>query len=61
MAALVAQEAGARKLIITHISPRYTAGNPAETDELVEEARSIFPNTEMAYDFLTVEVAHRLD
>jgi ribonuclease Z len=61
MAARVAQEAGAKQLLITHISPRYVAGSPAQTDELVEEARSIFPNTEMAYDFLMVEVARPLD
>ncbi|HEX8650083.1 MAG TPA: ribonuclease Z [Pyrinomonadaceae bacterium] len=61
MAARVAQEAGAKQLLITHISPRYMAGKPTETDELIEEARSIFPNTEMAYDFLTVDVARRRD
>ena len=59
MAARVAKEAEARRLLITHISPRYMPGNPVAPDELLEEARSVFPNTEMAHDFLTVEVANR--
>jgi ribonuclease Z len=57
MAARVAREAGVRQLLMTHISPRYLAGNPTEADDLLDEARAIFPNTEMAHDFLTVEVA----
>jgi ribonuclease Z len=56
MAAQVAREAEAKQLLITHISPRYTTGNATEPDELLNEARAIFPNTEMAHDFLTVEV-----
>jgi ribonuclease Z len=59
MAARVALEAGAKQLLMTHISPRYMPGNPVEPDELLSEARAIFPNTEMAHDFLTVEVARR--
>ncbi|MGB7925259.1 MAG: ribonuclease Z [Pyrinomonadaceae bacterium] len=59
MAARVAQEAGAKQLMLTHISPRYVTGNPIEPQDLLGEARSIFPNTEMAHDFLTVEVARR--
>jgi ribonuclease Z len=59
MAARVAQEAGVRRLLLTHISPRYVAGNPIEPDDLLAEARAIFPDTEMAYDFLAVEVARR--
>lgn len=56
MAARVAHEAGARRLIITHISPRYVEGQQIGPAELLAEARSIFPDTEMARDFLTVEV-----
>jgi ribonuclease Z len=59
MAARVAQEAEARQLVITHISPRYAVGNPVEPDDLLREARTIFPNTELAHDFLTVEVPRR--
>lgn len=60
MAARVAQEAEALQLLITHISPRYMVGNPIEPAHLLDEARSIFPNTEMAHDFLTIEVPRRL-
>lgn len=60
MAARVAQEAEVKQLLITHISPRYIVGNPIEPDDLLAEARAIFPNTEMAHDFLTVEVPRRL-
>ena len=59
MAARVAQEAGARHLLLTHISPRYVVGNPVEPGDLLSEARSVFPNTELAHDFLTVEVPRR--
>jgi ribonuclease Z len=59
MAARVALEAGAKQLLLTHISPRYMPGNRIEPDELLSEARAVFPNTEMAHDFLTVEVARR--
>ncbi len=45
-AALVAREAKAKKLILTHFSARYQS-----THELLEEARAIFPNTEVAEDF----------
>jgi ribonuclease Z len=60
MAARVAQEAGAKQLLLTHISPRYVTGNPIEPQDLLREARAIFPNTEMAHDFLTVEIPRRL-
>ncbi|MGL5083333.1 MAG: ribonuclease Z [Microcoleaceae cyanobacterium] len=53
MAAQVALAAGVKKLIMTHFSPRYAPGNPIVLDDLLKEARAIFPNTEMAYDFLT--------
>jgi len=42
-AAAAALKAGARRLMITHFSPRYT-----EPDVLLSEARSIFLNTEAA-------------
>jgi ribonuclease Z len=57
MAARVAAEAGVRQLIMTHFSPRYAPGGPLEPNELLREARVVFPETEMAHDFMTVDVA----
>ena len=51
-AARVAVEAGALRLVLTHISPRYTRDAP----ELLAEARAIFPDTVVARDGLTVDV-----
>lgn len=51
-AARVAVEAGARRLVLTHISPRYTRDAP----ELLAEARAIFPETVVARDGMTVDV-----
>jgi ribonuclease Z len=59
MAARVASEAGARKLLITHFSPRYFPGNETEPEDLLREARAVFPETEMARDFLSVDVERR--
>jgi ribonuclease Z len=59
MAARVAAEAGAKQLIITHISPRYTSGQGITAAELLAEARSVFPQTELAHDFMRIEVARR--
>lgn len=59
MAAQVALAARAKLLLMTHFSPRYGPGNDIVLDDLLQEARAIFPNTEMAYDFLTYEVPRR--
>lgn len=59
MAAQTALGAGAKQLIITHFSPRYAPGNPIMLDDLLQEARTIFPNTILAYDFLSHEVPRR--
>lgn len=59
MAAQTALFAGVRQLLLTHFSPRYAPGNPIQLADLLEEARAIFPNTEMAYDFFTYEVPRR--
>ncbi|HZI19734.1 MAG TPA: ribonuclease Z [Pyrinomonadaceae bacterium] len=61
MAARVALEAGARRLVITHFSPRYFPGNEVEPRDLLREARDLFPETEMAHDFLTVAVPREGD
>ncbi|MCX8659816.1 ribonuclease Z [Gilliamella sp. B2772] len=52
-AATIAKQAHARRLIITHISPRYTLNDKTK---LVNEARNIFAPTEIATDFATFEV-----
>lgn len=59
MAAQVALLAGVKKLILTHFSPRYAFGNPIQLDDLKQEARAIFPNTKLAYDFYSYEVPRR--
>jgi ribonuclease Z len=50
-AARIARDSAARQLLITHFSTRYPDAAP-----LLEEARTVFPNTIMAYDLLEVEV-----
>ncbi len=60
MAAQVALSAQVKQLIMTHFSPRYAPGNPIELRDLLAEARSIFPNTQLASDFWTYEVPRRL-
>jgi ribonuclease Z len=50
MAAQVALIAGVKQLIMTHFSPRYAPGNAIMLDDLLEEARAIFPTTKLAYD-----------
>jgi ribonuclease Z len=59
MAARVALAAKTKLLIMTHFSPRYVPGNPIEPDQLLREARAIFPHTEMARDFMTFDVPRR--
>lgn len=59
MAAQVALAANAKHLIMTHFSPRYAPGNDIQLNDLLEEAKAIFPNTTMAYDFLAYEVPRR--
>jgi ribonuclease Z len=51
-AAEIALEAGVRRLVLTHISPRYGL----DAGELLTEARAIFPNTSIARDGWTVDV-----
>jgi ribonuclease Z len=59
MAAQVALSAQVRQLIMTHFSPRYAPGNTIGLDNLLAEAKAIFPNTLMAYDFFTYGIPRR--
>lgn len=59
MAAQVAQTAGAKKLFLTHFSPRYAPNGATGLQELLAEASAIFPHTELAYDFLNYQVPRR--
>ncbi|HZG50751.1 MAG TPA: ribonuclease Z [Pyrinomonadaceae bacterium] len=59
MAARVASEAQARHLLITHFSPRYTPDGQIPPDELLAQARAVFPRTDMARDLMTFEVPRR--
>ncbi len=61
MAAQVALAAQARQLIMTHFSPRYAPGNALQLDDLLAEARAIFPQTILAHDFMTYEIPRRKD
>ena len=56
MAAKTALLSNAKKLILTHISPRYTQKSSITPIDLLMEAKEIFPNTFLAKDFLTTEI-----
>ncbi|MCY9189515.1 ribonuclease Z [Bacillus mojavensis] len=52
-AAVTAKEAGAKQLILTHISARYQG---EASLKLQKEAAAVFPNSITAYDFLEVQI-----
>jgi ribonuclease Z len=54
-AAALAKEANVLKLILTHISSRYS-DNPTQ---LLEEARKIFDNVIVAEDLMELDIPYR--
>lgn len=54
-AAHIAQLAGVKKLLIGHYSARYD-----DTQPLLDEAKSIFDETELAYDGLTLSIRKKM-
>jgi len=56
MAAQVALAAQVKLLVMTHFSPRYGPANALSLDDLLTEAKAIFPNTKLAYDFFSHEI-----
>jgi ribonuclease Z len=50
-AATIAKKAKAKKLVLTHISARYD-----DASLLLEQARKLFKNTQVAEDFLKIEI-----
>jgi ribonuclease Z len=51
IAAETAKKAGVKRLVLTHISARYKDANL-----LLQQAKKIFANTEVAEDFLELEL-----
>jgi ribonuclease Z len=51
-AARVARAAGARRLVLTHLSARFSA----QWGELLDEAREVFPETQVAKDGMVIDV-----
>ena len=56
MAAKTALLSNTKKLIITHLSPRYNNKNAITPSDLLKEAQKVFPNNQLAKDFLTEEI-----
>ncbi|KGE17332.1 ribonuclease Z [Paenibacillus wynnii] len=56
-AAECAKEAGARRLLLTHFSSRYSSFD--ELVPLLEEARSVFPETQLAEEFTAFPIYRR--
>ncbi|MEM4260002.1 MAG: ribonuclease Z [Candidatus Woesearchaeota archaeon] len=50
-AAFMAHNANVKKLILTHISQRYKT-----SEEVLEDAKNIFENSEVAFDFMKVKL-----
>ncbi len=54
-AATLAQEAGVSRLVLTHLSARYTR----DVSDLEREARSVFPRTTIARDGMEIDIPFR--
>ncbi len=54
-AAKIALKAGVKKLVLFHISPRYTKD---DIPKLEEEAKNIFSESIISYDFLTIDIPY---
>ncbi|MFQ5603986.1 MAG: ribonuclease Z [bacterium] len=52
-AAGIAQKAGVKALVLTHISARY---EERDFNPLLNEAQKVFPNTSLGYDFMKIHV-----
>lgn len=50
-AATIANKAHARRLVLTHVSSRYK-----NTEQLLKQAREIFPRSNVAKDFLQIDI-----
>lgn len=53
-AAMLAKQNKVKRLVLTHISSRYQA---EDLPGLLQESRDVFPNTEIASDFHTVQIS----
>ena len=60
-AAETARDAGVGQLYLTHFSPRYESDAGIRMEDLLTEARSVFPETRLAYDLMRVPVPRRED
>ena len=50
-AATIAKMSNSKQLVLTHISTRYT-----DTRQLLDEAKEVFENTQLAKDFMKIEI-----
>ncbi|RJQ17344.1 ribonuclease Z [Candidatus Woesearchaeota archaeon] len=50
-AGIIANKANVKKLILTHLSQRYKTN-----EEVLEDARAVFPNVEVAFDFMKIKL-----
>jgi ribonuclease Z len=55
-AAEVARDAAVGHLLLTHLSSRYARGSEIGPQDILAEARAIFPNTALASDLMTTEL-----
>jgi ribonuclease Z len=58
-AAEVARRSGVARLVITHFSARYQQSSGETVDDLLAEARAVFPSTDAAHDLMTFTIPRR--